>query len=113
MASPSGTETVIKRILPYLRRRGYDETTDFEFEVGATYTDRYDKGFIDILVTCGQPNPLFLVEAKRISRSLTKRDHQQALDYGRGQEGPVRNRNQRSGRSGAQHQNRRANPLGW
>lgn len=88
MASPSGTETVIKRILPYLRRRGYDETTDFEFEVGATYTDRYDKGFIDILVTCGQPNPLFLVEAKRISRSLTKRDHQQALDYGRGKKVP-------------------------
>jgi len=88
MASPSETETVIKRILPYLRRRGYDETKDFAFEAGATYADRYDKGFIDILVTCGQPNPLFLVEAKRISKSLTKKDEKQALDYGRGKKVP-------------------------
>ncbi len=88
MASPSETETVIKRILPYLRRRGYDETKDLAFEVGATYVDRYDKGFIDILVTCGQPTPLFLVEAKRISRALTKKDEKQALDYGRGKKVP-------------------------
>lgn len=84
MAMPSETETVVKRILPYLRRRGYDETKDFEFEVGTRYTDRYEKGFIDILVTCGQANPLFLVEAKRISKALTKRDEKQALAYGRG-----------------------------
>ncbi len=88
MAPPSETETVIKRILPYLRRRGYDEIKDFAFEAGATYTDRYDKGFIDILVTCGQPNPLFLVEAKRISSLLTKKDQKQALDYGRGKKVP-------------------------
>ncbi len=88
MASPSETETVVKRILPYLRRRGYDETKDLAFEVGATYADRYDKGFIDILVTCGQSTPLFLVEAKRISRSLTKKDEKQALDYGRGKKVP-------------------------
>lgn len=88
MALPSETETVIKRILPYLRRRGYDETKDFAFEVEAIYADRYDRGFIDILVTCGQPSPLFLVEAKRISRSLTKKDHKQALDYGRAKKVP-------------------------
>lgn len=88
MAPPSETETVVKRILPYLRRRGYDEMKDLAFEAGATYTDRYEKGFIDILVTCGQPNPLFLVEAKRISRSLTKKDQKQALDYGAGKRVP-------------------------
>ena len=39
-------------------------------------------------MTCGQPNPLFLVEAKRISRSLTKKDQKQALDYGWGKKVP-------------------------
>jgi type I restriction enzyme M protein len=88
MSSPSETETVVKRILPYLRRRGYDETADFQFEAGATYDDRYAKGYIDILVTCGQAHPRFLVEAKRISRAITKADEKQALDYGRAEKVP-------------------------
>jgi hypothetical protein len=33
MAAITETETVIKRILPYLRRRGYDEMADFAFRV--------------------------------------------------------------------------------
>jgi len=28
------TETVIKKILPYLKRRGYDVEQDFDFEIG-------------------------------------------------------------------------------
>ena len=28
----SETETVIKKILPYLNRRGYDNVNDFDFE---------------------------------------------------------------------------------
>src|SRR4051794_33241873 len=88
MAGISETETVIKRILPYLRRRGYDETTDFEYETGTTYEDRYKKGYVDILVTCGKANPQFLVEAKRLSRAITQGDEKQALDYGRAHKVP-------------------------
>jgi type I restriction enzyme M protein len=81
-ATETEAETVVKRILPYLRRRGYDESKDFTFEAGAVYDDRYARGYIDILVTCGQPNPLFLIEAKRVSRSTSRSDERQALDYG-------------------------------
>lgn len=80
--SPTETETVIKRILPYLRRRGYDDTSDFSFEADAAYDDQYARGYIDILVTMGRTNPLFLVEAKRVSRAITQRDENQALRYG-------------------------------
>jgi type I restriction enzyme M protein len=76
------TETVVKRILPYLRRRGYDEFSDYRFEAPTVRAHRYSKGFVDILVTCGQPDPLFLVEAKRVSRVLNARDERQALEYG-------------------------------
>lgn len=88
MAGISETETVIKRILPYLRRRGYDETTDFEYETGTEFDDRYAKGYVDILVTAGKAQPQFLVEAKRLSRSLTQGDEKQALDYGRAHKVP-------------------------
>jgi type I restriction enzyme M protein len=88
MPPHSETETVIKRILPYLRRRGYDEHADFSFEAGADYKDRYSRGYIDILVTCGRANPVFLIEAKRISRVIAERDEQQALDYGRAKQVP-------------------------
>lgn len=76
------TETVVKRILPYLRRRGYDDRADFSYEAATTRLDRYTKGYVDILVTCGRARPLFLVEAKRASRALTARDERQALGYG-------------------------------
>jgi type I restriction enzyme M protein len=85
---PSETETVVKRILPYLRRRGYDENQDFSFEETAEYVDRHKRGYVDILVTCGRANPLFLIEAKRLSRAITKGDETQALDYGRAKKVP-------------------------
>jgi len=65
------TETVVKKILPYLRRRGYDLTKDLDFETGVTITDRYSKGYIDILVNSGKKKPQFLIEAKKISKKLT------------------------------------------
>jgi type I restriction enzyme M protein len=77
------TETVVKRILPYLRRRGYDDARDLRFEAPAVRQDRYARGYVDILVTCGEPHPLFVIEAKRVSRAITAGDERQALDYGR------------------------------
>ena len=78
----SETETVIKKILPYLNRRGYDTVKDFDFETMSTLTDSYSKGFVDILVTLGKKNAAFLIEAKRISKKLTNKDRDQAISYG-------------------------------
>ena len=75
------TETVVKKILPYLQRRGYDLVTDLDFETGVSITDRYSKGYIDILVTCGKKKPMFLIEAKKISKKLTAKDRDQAIAY--------------------------------
>jgi type I restriction enzyme M protein len=80
------TETVIKKILPYLERRGYDIKSDFDFETSATLTDRYSKGYIDILVKAGKKKPLFLIEAKRISKKLNNKDRDQAISYARSKE---------------------------
>jgi type I restriction enzyme M protein len=77
------TETVIKKILPYLQRRGYDLSTDFDFETAVSRTNRYSKGYVDILVTAGKSKPLFLIEAKRISKTLTNKDRDQAISYGK------------------------------
>lgn len=77
------TETVIKKILPYLSRRGYDIEHDLDFESVALLTDSYSKGFVDILVTMGKKNAAFLIEAKRISRKLTNKDRDQAIAYGK------------------------------
>lgn len=77
------TETVVKKILPYLQRRGYDLVTDLDFETGVSVTDRYTKGYIDILVTCGKKKPQFLIEAKKISKKLTTKDRDQAISYAR------------------------------
>ena len=44
------TETVIKKILPYMKRRGYNIEQDFDFETAVSTTDRYTKGYVDILV---------------------------------------------------------------
>lgn len=75
------TETVVKKILPYLQRRGYDISQDLDFETAVTTTDRYSKGYIDILVTLGKAKPLFLIEAKKISKTLTAKDRDQGLSY--------------------------------
>ena len=81
----SETDTVVKRILPYLRRRGYDIEADIDFETATQHPERYTKGYIDLLVTCGKPKPLFLIEAKRSTRTLTAADAQQAVAYGKAQ----------------------------
>jgi type I restriction enzyme M protein len=75
------TETVVKKILPYLERRGYDIVKDLDFETGVKVVDRYTKGYIDILVHCGKSKPLFLIEAKKISKTLTDKDRDQAISY--------------------------------
>ncbi|MFN8453991.1 MAG: N-6 DNA methylase [Anaerolineae bacterium] len=76
------TETVIKKILPYLRRREYDIETDLDFETSVKTTDRYSRGYADILVMCGQAKPIFIIEAKRSSRILSEKDRDQAIEYG-------------------------------
>jgi type I restriction enzyme M protein len=81
----SETDTVVKRILPYLRRRGYDIEADIDFETATKHPERYTKGYIDLLVTCGKTKPLFLIEAKRSTRTLTAADAKQAVDYGKAQ----------------------------
>lgn len=67
------TETVIKKILPYMKRRGYNIEQDFDFETAVSTTDRYTKGYVDILVTLGKKTPFFLIEAKRLGKNLTKK----------------------------------------
>jgi type I restriction enzyme M protein len=81
----SETDTVVKRILPYLRRRGYDIEADIEFEVATRRLERHTKGYIDLLVTCGKQRPQFLIEAKRSIRTLVAADATQAIDYGKAQ----------------------------
>lgn len=83
MAIHTETETVVKRILPYLERRGYIVSTDLDFETAVKTTDRYTKGYVDILVTLGKKSPSFLIEAKRISKKLTAKDRDQAISYAR------------------------------
>lgn len=83
MAIHSETDTVIKRILPYLLRRGYDPTSDIDFETATKHPERYTKGYVDLLMTCGKTKPQFLIEAKRSSKTLTAKDAKQAIDYGR------------------------------
>jgi len=80
------TETVVKKILPYLERRGYDCSNDFDFETPVSTTDRYAKGYVDILVTLGKSKPLFLIEAKKISKTLTNKDRDQAISYAKSKE---------------------------
>lgn len=80
------TETVIKRILPYLERRGYDISVDLDFETSVTTSDRYSKGYVDILVTLGKAKAAFLIEAKRLLKNLTDKDRDQALSYARSKE---------------------------
>ena len=82
MTIHSETDTVIKRIIPYLVRRGYDPETDIDFETATKHPDRYSKGYVDLLMTCGKAKPQFLIEAKRSSKTLTGKDAKQAIDYG-------------------------------
>lgn len=81
MAHISEAETIIKRILPYLKRLGYDIEKDLVFEEPVKKGDANRQGFIDILINCGKKNPLFLIEAKRDGTKITEKHRQQAIDY--------------------------------
>lgn len=61
----SKSETIIKKFLPYLERRGADLPIGFSHEEPAILDTDYKKGFIDILVTLGKKTPMLFVEAKR------------------------------------------------
>lgn len=77
------TETVIKKILPYLRRREYDVGQDLDFDTPAHTLDRYQQGYVDILVKCNKAaTPQFVIGANRFSKKLTARDRDQAIEYG-------------------------------
>ena len=80
----SETETVIKRIVPYLQRRGYDIEKDLRFETPTVIPGEARKGFIDISVYCGRKTPIFLIEAKRDRTNITAKHRTQALEYGAG-----------------------------
>ena len=78
----SETETVIKRIVPYLQRKGYDLEADMTFEE-PTETPEERRGFIDILITCGRKTACFVIEAKRDGTKFTNKHRKQAINYGR------------------------------
>ncbi|MDV6262548.1 N-6 DNA methylase [Rhodococcoides yunnanense] len=83
----SETETVVKRVLPYLQRRGYDIDKDLTFELPTA--DGSTPRFVDICVTAGTQKPKFLIEAKRQSHRLIKKDRDQALAYGKSLKVPL------------------------
>ncbi|WRQ08173.1 site-specific DNA-methyltransferase (adenine-specific) [Mycobacterium phage dwieneke] len=82
------TETVIKRILPYLARRGYDIVGDIDYETPVRHPDRYASGYADLLINCGGRTVHFVLEAKRNGRNLVRADVKQALDYGKAVRAP-------------------------
>ena len=77
------TDTVIKKVVPYLVRRGYDVETDIDFEVPAKREERQSLGYVDLLINLGKNKPTFLIEAKRASKRLSEKDKRQALSYGK------------------------------
>lgn len=75
--------TVIKKIVPYLQRRGYNLDDNMFF--GARAENEQERiGFVDILIkrSTRANSALFLIEAKRDSAKLTAQHRKQALDYG-------------------------------
>lgn len=81
MAKISETETVVKKILPYLVRRGYEIDADITFEYPTPSTQRASLQFVDILVK-HSGKLAFLIEAKRVAKTLAAKDRDQAVEYG-------------------------------
>lgn len=81
MSKISETETIIKKIIPYVERLGYEIDKDITFEdpiiIGATNR----QGYIDMLFHCSKAKPIFLIEAKRDGTKITDKHRKQALDY--------------------------------
>ena len=75
--------TVVKKIVPYLQRRGYDVDNNMFFGERAE-SEQQRAGFVDILIkrSAGATRALFLIEAKRDSAKLNAAHRKQALDYG-------------------------------
>lgn len=83
IAITTETDTVVKKVLPYLVRRGYSIETDIDFEAPAKREGRKSLGYVDMLVNLGKPQPTFLIEAKRAAKRLSEKDRAQALSYGK------------------------------
>ena len=83
IAVTTETDTVIKKVIPYLSRRGYNIAADIDFEAPAKREERQALGYVDLLVNLGKSAPTFLIEAKRASKRLSEKDKKQALSYGR------------------------------
>lgn len=79
----SETETIIKRILPYLTRRGYSVDKDMTFEEPAKIAGGARTGFIDILVHCARTSPVMVIEAKRDGTRINDVHREQGLNYAR------------------------------
>jgi type I restriction enzyme M protein len=75
---------VIKKIVPYLQRRGYSLDDNLFFGERAK-REQERAGFVDILIKRSQRSPkaLFLIEAKRDTARLNAKHRDQALEYGR------------------------------
>ncbi len=80
MRPESEASTIIKKILPYMKRKGYVPEKNLEFEVPVKDCKSRTSGAIDILVTVDN-QAVFLVEAKRSGKVFTEKDISQALDY--------------------------------
>ena len=78
----SEMDTVVKKILPYLRHRGYDVEKDLDFETPLKLASQSRQGYVDIVVIGNKRSPQFLIEAKKDTRNLTSKDRDQALAYG-------------------------------
>lgn len=76
-------ETAVRRILPYLRRRGYQLESDMDFEASARDSRRRADGFVGLLVARGRQRPRFVIAVKRNGRNLTSADADQAVSCAR------------------------------
>lgn len=81
MPSPSENETIIKRILPYLTRRGYSIDKDMAFEEPTAIGMHDRNGFIDVVLHCGRVVAPMIIEAKRDGTRLTPKHRAQGIGY--------------------------------
>jgi type I restriction enzyme M protein len=76
------TTTVIKKILPYLKRLGYVVESEMFFETAVRGPPSKVKGFVDIEIHHNGALA-FLIEAKRDELRLSDKHRAQALGYGK------------------------------
>jgi len=75
--------TIVKKIVPYLQRRGYSLDDNMFFGTRAQ-NEQEQAGFVDILIkrSAKATKALYLIEAKRDSAKLNVKHREQALKYG-------------------------------